>query len=63
MSFKSNNPLKYAIGPLGLDCPFIAISKYHVEDRFFRDYSHSNSIIATCSIHKTSDPPYSKLTQ
>ena len=40
MGFKSLNPLKRAIGPLDLDCPFIAISEYYVKDWFFRNHGH-----------------------
>ena len=41
MGLKSNDPFKSAVGPLDLDSPFIAISKYHVENRVFRNCSHS----------------------
>ena len=42
MGLKSNDPFKSAVGPLDFDSPFIAISKYHVEDRVFRNFSHSD---------------------
>ena len=42
MGLKSNDPFKSAVGPLDLDSPFIAISKYQVEDRVFRNGSHSD---------------------
>ncbi len=41
MGLKSNDPFKSAVDPLDLDSPFIAISKYHVEERVFRNCSHS----------------------
>jgi len=62
MGFKSSNSLKRAVAPLDLDRPFIAISKYYVEDRCFRNYSHSNSIMATCGVHKTANAALFKLT-
>ena len=53
MGLKSNDPFKSAVGPLDLDSPFIAIRKYHVEDRVFRDCSHSVSIAAFRGACKT----------
>ena len=42
MGLKSNDPFKSAVSPLNLDRPFIAISEYHVEDRVFRNFGHSD---------------------
>ncbi len=53
MGLKSNDPFKSAVGPLDLDTPFIAISKYHVENRVFRNGSHSVSIAAFRGACKT----------
>jgi hypothetical protein len=53
MDLKSNDPFKSALGPLDLDTPFIAISKYHVENRVFRNCSHSVSIAAFHGACKT----------
>ncbi len=33
---KCTDPLKSAIRPLGLDHPFVAVTKYDVKERFFR---------------------------
>ena len=41
MGLKSDDPFKSAVGPLDLDSPFIAIGEYHVEERVFRNCSHS----------------------
>ena len=36
--------LQGAIRPLDLDSPFVAVAKYHVEDRFFSNCIHSNGL-------------------
>ena len=39
--------LQGAIRQLDLDSPFVAVAKYHVEDRLFRSCIHSNGPLAT----------------
>ncbi len=41
MGFESINLFNRAIRPLGLDGPFLAVTKYYAEDRFVRSLGHS----------------------
>ena len=58
MGLKGNDPLKSAVSPLDLDSPFIAISKYHVEDRVFRNCSHSDVYRGLSRARKTDRLPW-----
>ena len=41
MVLESINLFNRAIRPLGLDGPFLAVTKYYAEDRFVRSLGHS----------------------